>query len=119
MTLLYPGVAEVLGSLRSAGHPMAIVTGKFHAGAVRALTHVACIEHFDVIIGADSAEFAKPRPEPVLLALRKLGAATDNALMIGDSPLQAEAQSPQHPTRSRPRISCRLRRIAARGSIAH
>jgi pyrophosphatase PpaX len=86
MTLLYPGVAEVLASLRSAGHSMAIVTSKFHAGAVKALTHVACMDHFDAIIGADSAEFAKPRPEPVLLALKKLGAAPENALMIGDSP---------------------------------
>lgn len=86
MTLLYPGVAEVLASLRSAGHPMAIVTSKFHAGAVKALTHVACIEHFDVVIGGDSAEFAKPRPEPVLLALKRLGRDPGNALMIGDSP---------------------------------
>lgn len=86
MTLLYPGVAEVLGSLRAARHPMAIVTSKFHAGAVKALTHVACMEHFDVVIGADSAEFAKPHPEPVRLALSKLGAQPENALMIGDSP---------------------------------
>ena len=86
MTLLYPGVSEVLASLRSEGHPMAIVTSKFHAGAVKALTHVACMEHFDVIIGADSAEFAKPHPEPVRLALKKLGAHPENALMIGDSP---------------------------------
>jgi pyrophosphatase PpaX len=86
MTLLYPGVAEVLANLRAAGHPMAIVTSKFHAGAVKALTHVACMEHFDVIIGADSAEFAKPHPEPVRLALRRLGMDPGNALMIGDSP---------------------------------
>jgi pyrophosphatase PpaX len=86
MTLLYPGVAEVLAALRADGHPMAIVTSKFHAGAVKALTHVACIEHFGAIIGGDSAEFAKPRPEPVLLALEKLGRAPDNAIMIGDSP---------------------------------
>lgn len=86
MTLLYPGVREVLAELRAAGHPMAIVTSKFHAGAVKALTHVACIEHFDAIIGGDSAEFAKPHPEPVRLALRRLGREPDNAIMIGDSP---------------------------------
>ena len=86
MTLLYPGVAEVLGGLRRAGHPMAIVTSKFHAGAVKALTHVAFIEHFDAIIGGDSAEFAKPHPEPVRLALRKLHARPENAIMIGESP---------------------------------
>ena len=86
MTLLYPGVAEVLAQLRSAGHPMAIVTSKFHAGGVKALTHVACIDYFDVVVGGDSAEFAKPHPEPVLFALRKLGVGPENALMIGDSP---------------------------------
>jgi pyrophosphatase PpaX len=72
--------------LSNAGHPMAIVTSKFHAGAVKALTHVACVEYFRAIIGGDSAEFAKPHPEPVRLALRKLGATADDALMIGDSP---------------------------------
>lgn len=86
MTLLYPGVADVLGGLRKSGHPMAVVTSKFYAGAVKALTHVAQIEHFGAIIGGDSVEFAKPHPDPVRLALSKLGAQPERALMIGDSP---------------------------------
>jgi pyrophosphatase PpaX len=38
------------------------------------------------VVGADSCANAKPHPEPVLLALRRLGAAVADAILIGDSP---------------------------------
>jgi pyrophosphatase PpaX len=86
MTVLYPGMADVLRELRRRGHPMGIVTSKFHAGAVKALAHVECIDFFDVIVGGDTLERAKPDPDPVLHAIAELGVPAENAVMIGDSP---------------------------------
>lgn len=86
LTTPYPGVADVLASLRAQGHPMAIVTSKFHATAGKALRHVALDAHFDVVIGGDSIANPKPHPEPVLKALTDLGVSASRAMFVGDSP---------------------------------
>jgi pyrophosphatase PpaX len=53
---------------------------------VRTLRHTGLLEHVQAIVGADSCANAKPHPEPVLLALSRLGAAPTHALLLGDSP---------------------------------
>ena len=40
---------------------------------------------FDVVIAMDDVTKTKPDPEPILLALERLGATADEALMIGDN----------------------------------
>ena len=44
------------------------------------------IGHVDVVIGADSVTRHKPHPEPVLVALERLGAPRETAIFVGDSP---------------------------------
>ena len=41
---------------------------------------------FDVIVGGDETERQKPNPDPLLLALERLGASRDDAAYVGDSP---------------------------------
>ncbi len=82
---IYPGIAELMRELKRRGHPTAIVTSKNRAGAERGLRLVGLMETFDVIVGADDVKNPKPHPEPVHLALERLGLATDGAFMIGDS----------------------------------
>jgi pyrophosphatase PpaX len=86
MTTPFPGVAEVLAALAAAGHPMGVVTSKFHALANRALKHTGLAPYIDLIIGADSIENHKPHPQPVLTALQHLETPPDRALFVGDSP---------------------------------
>jgi len=52
----------------------------------RALAWVGLIGHVDVVIGADSVARHKPHPEPVLVALERLGAPRETAIFVGDSP---------------------------------
>lgn len=85
MTAAYPGVAEVLDELRTKGHPMAIVTSKFHALTLRVLRQVNFHTHFGAVIAGDSIENPKPHPEPVFKALTDLG-HTGRAVFVGDSP---------------------------------
>lgn len=40
---------------------------------------------FDTVIGLDDVSNPKPDPEPILLALKRLGADKEEALMIGDN----------------------------------
>jgi pyrophosphatase PpaX len=85
MTAPYPGVPEVLDELRAKGHPMAIVTSKFHALTVRVLKQVSFDTHFGAVIAGDSIQNPKPHPEPVLKALADLG-HSGPAVFVGDSP---------------------------------
>jgi pyrophosphatase PpaX len=81
----YEGAAATLAQLHTAGHPLGVVTSKSDALAARGLAHVGLAHYFDVIVGCDSCSRHKPDPEPVLVALERLGYATDEAVFIGDS----------------------------------
>jgi pyrophosphatase PpaX len=82
----YPGTTAVLENLHSRGIAMGIVTSKGDELARRGLELTGLARYLPVVVGADSVTKHKPEPEPVLLALERLGVAADDALMLGDSP---------------------------------
>ncbi len=82
----FPGALEVVAALAAAGHPIGVVTAKIEHGALRTLRHTGLLPYVQAVVGADSCANAKPHPEPVLLALSRLGAAAGEALLVGDSP---------------------------------
>ena len=86
LTRPFPGVLETVATLRARGHPLAIVTSKGDEIAHRSLKHVGLLPSMDAVIGCDSCSRHKPEPEPVLVALERLGYAPDEALFVGDSP---------------------------------
>jgi len=81
----YDGVVETLDALSAAGHPLGVVTSKSDALAARGLSHVGLGSQFDVIVGCDSCTRHKPDPEPVHVALARIGYAPNEAVFIGDS----------------------------------
>ena len=81
----YDGALETLTALRELGHPIAIVTSKSVELSRRGLTHVGLAHLIDTIVGCDSCTNHKPHPEPVLMALERLGHAPEAAVFIGDS----------------------------------
>ena len=82
----YPGTGAVLENLHARGIVMGIVTSKGDVLAQRGLELTGLAKYLPVVIGADSVTKHKPEPEPVLLALERLGVHADEALMMGDSP---------------------------------
>ncbi len=85
-TRCFPGALETVAELARSGHPIGIVTAKVEAGAQRTLAHTGLLPHVKAVVGADSCANAKPHPEPVLLALARLGAPAEGAVLVGDSP---------------------------------
>ena len=81
----YEDVVGVVDGLRRAGHPLGIVTSKTGWLAQRGIDNVGLGSHFDVIVGCDMCNRHKPDPEPVHLALERLGYSTDDAVFVGDS----------------------------------
>jgi pyrophosphatase PpaX len=82
----FPGAVETVAALAVAGHPIGVVTAKIEQGAHRTLRHAGLLPHVGAVVGADSCAHAKPHPEPVLLALARLGREPSEAILVGDSP---------------------------------
>lgn len=82
---IYPGVRDMMDGVRARGLPTGLVTSKNRAGAERGLSLVGLRETFDVLVGADDVVNPKPHPEPVHLALEKLGRSAEGAFFVGDS----------------------------------
>ena len=86
MTSLFPEVAETLEWARGAGHVTAIVTSKGRGMTDRSLQHVGLGESFDAIVTFEETTRHKPLPDPVFLALERLGMRPNRAIFVGDSP---------------------------------
>ncbi|RPF54386.1 pyrophosphatase PpaX [Aquisalibacillus elongatus] len=81
----YDGVFETLQELHDKGYKMAIVTTKIRKTAMKGLELTQLDQFFDVVIGLDDIEHAKPDPEPVLKGMNALGGEPETTIMIGDN----------------------------------
>lgn len=87
LTRPYPGVAEALEELVSAGHALGLCTNKPEAPARAILRHFGMHHLFSVVIGGDSTPATKPDPLPLARAFDALPAGP--RLFIGDSEVDA------------------------------
>jgi pyrophosphatase PpaX len=87
----YETVGDTLAELRRRAHPIGVVTSKSDALAMRGLASSGIIQFIDVVVGCDSCSRHKPDPEPVRLALERLGYGPDEAVFIGDSVYDVES----------------------------
>jgi pyrophosphatase PpaX len=85
------GMDEVLLQLKDEGRRLGIVTAKRRQTVELAFARIP-IEHlFETVVGGDETKKHKPDPEPLLLALERLGAAPDDAVYVGDAPFDVKA----------------------------
>lgn len=84
LTDLYPGIRELLETLKKEGFQMAIVSNKYYEG-VQALKEQYFKDYLDVAIGEKEGIRKKPAPDTVLAALKELGLQTEKAVYVGDS----------------------------------
>lgn len=82
---IYPGVVETLAALRRDGRRLAICTNKPQRATLAVLRSLALDGFFAAIIGGDVLSAKKPDPRHLLGAVAALGAATGEAVMIGDN----------------------------------
>ena len=82
----YDGVldtARALQRARARARPSSRASPE--ALAMRGLAHVGLARYMDTIVGCDSSARHKPDPEPVRLALHRLGCSPEDAMFVGDS----------------------------------
>lgn len=81
----YDGIVDQVRALRGGGKTLGLVTSKLRSGALRGLRLVGIEEEFAVVVGSDEVTHPKPHPEPVRIALERLGRRAEDAVFIGDS----------------------------------
>jgi phosphoglycolate phosphatase len=91
LTSLYPSVAETVSQLRRDGYRTAIVSTKFRYRIEAILSLHDAGKLFDAIVGGEDVEHHKPHPQPLLRALGRLRLEPDEALYVGDHPVDAQA----------------------------
>lgn len=81
---LFDGVPELLQRLSSAGHQLAVATGKSRLGLDRALDHSGLRPLFQASRCADECH-SKPHPQMLEELMVEFGVAAETTLMIGDT----------------------------------
>ena len=84
-TVIYPNLIPILDAAKAAKIPMAVVTNKRESLAAKLLFRLGLHGYFDVLIGGDTLPRRKPDPDTIDEALRQLGCAAAEAIMVGDS----------------------------------
>ena len=86
LVTIFPGIKELLADLKEAGYVLGIVTSRTRESALRYMDMFAITSYFSDLVTCDDTTVHKPNPEPILLAMSKLGASAEESIMIGDSP---------------------------------
>jgi len=88
----FPGVAAGLAALARRGLATAVVTSKGRDMTRRTMRVCGFEDHFDIVVTADDVTRAKPDPEPVFIALERLGHPDPaRVLFVGDAPMDVRA----------------------------
>ncbi len=86
LTRAYAGAVEALECLSDEGYALGICTTKPHGATCEVLEALGLEGYFSAVLGGDSLDgVRKPDPRHLLAAVERLGAARENAVMVGDT----------------------------------
>jgi len=84
LTSLFPGVPELLGTLKENGYAWGIVTNKMEYLALPIVEHLGLHTECVVTVGGDTTGHSKPHPAPLLHAARQAGTDPAHCIYVGD-----------------------------------
>ncbi|HEY9572536.1 MAG TPA: phosphoglycolate phosphatase [Pusillimonas sp.] len=84
LTTLFPGVKQLLSTLRDHDYAWGIVTNKMEYLAVPLVVHLGLYTECAVTVGGDTTSHAKPHPEPLLHAAKQAGFEPSQCMYVGD-----------------------------------
>ena len=84
LTVLFPGVTELLSTLKTNGYSWGIVTNKVEYLALPIVRHLGLHSESVVTVGGDTTPHTKPHPAPLLHAAKQAGFDPGQCLYVGD-----------------------------------
>ncbi|MFT4109088.1 MAG: HAD-IA family hydrolase [Propionicimonas sp.] len=81
----FDGVPELLDALSAAGVLTGVATSKRRTSAEVSLQHAGLSGRLPVTVAMDDTAVHKPNPEPLLLALTRIGRSPGEAAYVGDA----------------------------------
>ena len=89
---IYLGIVPMLEALREKEIPLGIVSAKREESLLPTLRQFEAEEYFAVIVSKGDTDKHKPDPEPLLLAMKKMGLdSPERILYVGDSVFDIQA----------------------------
>lgn len=82
---IFPGILDLLKELKARGYKTGIVTSRLRHTTEIGLEKYDMVKYFDTIVTCDDTDKFKPDPEPVNIALERLGSKPEESVMLGDS----------------------------------
>jgi HAD superfamily hydrolase (TIGR01549 family) len=87
---IFPGVAEVLETLKKNGIMRTIATSRNNASLNEFLAKMKVAQYFPYVLGGEDTALLKPNPEPVLKTLNELSYSAQQTLVVGDMPIDIQ-----------------------------
>lgn len=85
LVTLFDGTREMLDELHKRGYKMAIATSRLAGSFAGYMTDFDLWGYFDAYLCKEDVSHHKPHPESCLVALERLGAKPEEAVMLGDT----------------------------------
>jgi pyrophosphatase PpaX len=82
----FPGIEALVGELKAEGRKLGLVTAKRRQATDIVLQAAGLEAVFDAIVTCEETQRHKPDPQPLLLALERLGAEPETAAYVCDGP---------------------------------
>ena len=82
---MFPGIADVISTLKANDYLVAIVTSRLWESTTQGLYKFDIAHMFDAVVSAEDTTVHKPDPAPCLICLDKLGVKPEEAIFVGDS----------------------------------
>lgn len=88
-----PGAEWLLQSLKADGVKLGVLTNKYAGHSRTVLAHLGLDAYLDVILGTGESDCPYRKPDPLFTAyaLEQMDCASDEAMLIGDSPYDLAA----------------------------
>ena len=89
-TFLLDGAKKLFENLKQAKVKMAVVTSDSYLHTIETLKYLNIDKYFDFVVGCDSLPYIKSSGKPALFALDNLAVSSENAIVVGDAPMDAQ-----------------------------